>query len=339
MATPAGQDQPNPALIFETLNSYQRTAALKAAIQLDVFTAIAEGNDTSVALALRCGAAERGVRMLCDYLVILGMLTKSGPRYTLGRDAAVFLNRNSPAYIGSIANFLAMPETVEIFMNLAATVRDPESALAGRAAMEPENPIWVEFARSMAPLMAMPAERIAGLVGAAAGEDWKVLDIAAGHGMFGITIAKYNPHAVIHALDWPSVLEVARENARAAGVASRHHLLPGSAFDVAFDSGYQLVLLTNFLHHFDMATNESLLRKVRAALAPGGRAVTLDFVPNDDRVTPPLAAAFAMTMLGHTRAGDAYTFSEYQQMFRNAGFSSNELYPLPGPMSVVISQV
>ncbi len=339
MAAPAGQDQPTPTLIFEIINSYQRTAAIRAAIELDVFTAIGEGNDTPASLAKRCQATERGLRILCDYLVIVGLLTKTAQRYALVLDAAIFLDKRSPACIASISNFLGRRETIETFMDLAATIRDPGAALAGRTSMEPENPMWVEFARSMAPLMAFPAEGIAQMVGADAGEKWKVLDVAAGHGMFGIAIAQHNPNAEIFALDWPSVLVAATENAQAAGVASRHHLIPGSAFDVGFGSGYNLVLVTNFFHHFDMATNESLLRKVKVALAPAGRVVTLDFIPNDDRITPPSAAAFSMTMLGHTIAGDAYTFAEYQQMFRNAGYSSCEHHSMPGPMSVIISKV
>lgn len=339
MAASAGQDQPTPTLILEVINSYQRTAALRAAIELDVFTAIGEGNDTSAALASRCRATERGLRILCDYLVVVGLLAKSAERYALGRDTAIFLDRRSPACIAAVSGFLARPETVEIFMDLAATIRNPEASLSGRAAMEPENPIWVEFARSMAPLMAFPAEGVAEMVGAGAGEKWKVLDIAAGHGKFGIAIATHNPNAEIFAVDWPNVLVAAKENAESAGVGARHHLIPGSAFDVEFGSGYNLVLVTNFFHHFDTATNEALLRKVRAALAPGGRVVTLDFVPNDDRVSPPFTAAFAMTMLGHTLAGDAYTFAEYQKMFRNAGFPKCECRPMPGPMSVMISGI
>src|SRR5262249_54029143 len=99
-----------------------------------------------------------------------------------------------------------------------------------------------------------------------------------------------------------------------------------------------LVLLTNFLHHFDQPTCESLLRKVYAALKPGGRAVTLEFVPNEDRVSPPGSATFAMIMLGSTHRGDAYTFSEYEKMFRNAGFSSSEAHSMPGPETVIVSK-
>ena len=125
------------------------------------------------------------------------------------------------------------------------------------------------------------------------------------------------------------MLEVAKENAQKAGVADRYNTIEGSAFDVEFGSGYDLVLLTNFLHHFDPPTCETLLRKVHAALADGGRAVTLEFVPNEDRVTPPDAAGFSMMMLTGTPSGDAYTFAELERMVANAGFSRSTLHPLP----------
>jgi 2-polyprenyl-3-methyl-5-hydroxy-6-metoxy-1,4-benzoquinol methylase len=339
MASPTGHTQPNPELIFETLTAHQRTAALKAAIELDVFTAIGEGANTAATLAKRCQAAERGMRMLCDYLVILGFLTKDAQRYALTPDTAVFLDRRSPACIGSAIGFLSSPDLMEAFKDFAAVVRKGGSKLPAEGTTTPENPIWVEFARFMAPMQIPAAEAMAKILKADAGEKWKVLDIAAGHGMFGITLAKYNPNAEIYALDWPRVLDVASENAAKAGVAARHHLIPGSAFEVDFGSGYDLILLTNILHHFDAVMIELLLRRVRAALAPGGRAVTLDFVPNEDRVTPPRAAGFAIVMLATTPEGDAYTFSEYQRMFRDAGFSSNELVPLAQvPQSLIISR-
>lgn len=337
MATPTAHEQPNPSLVFETLNAFQRAAALKAAIQLDLFTAIGEGNETPSLLAKRCGITERGARILSDYLTIIGLLTKTDGVYALTRDSAIFLDRRSPACIGSIADFITMPQTIDVFMNLAETLRTGGSNLEHRAATLHENPIWVEFARSMKPLMLLPANLIAGVVGAESKEKCKVLDVAAGHGVFGITIAEQNPNAEIFALDSEHVLAVAKENAQAAGVAPRYHLLPGSAFDIDLGAGYNLILLTNFLHHFDVPTNESLLRKVHAALAPDGRAVTLEFIPNDDRVTPPDTAVFSMIMLGQTTGGDAYTFVEYERMFRNAGFSSSELKPLPGPESVIVS--
>ena len=100
-----------------------------------------------------------------------------------------------------------------------------------------------------------------------------------------------------------------------------------------------MVLLTNILHHFDKPTCEKLLQRIHAALKPGGRVITLEFVPNEDRITPPTAAAFSMIMLTGTAAGDAYTFSEYQEMFKHAGFANSTLHQLPaGPQQVVLSE-
>jgi ubiquinone/menaquinone biosynthesis C-methylase UbiE len=152
-------------------------------------------------------------------------------------------------------------------------------------------------------------------------------------------IAKQNSKAQITALDWPNVLAVATENAEKFGVADRHSLLPGDAFETEFGGPYGLVLVTNFFHHFDPPTCEKLMRKIRAALTPGGRCVTLDFVPNDDRVSPPMAASFALMMLGTTPAGDAYTFAEYEAMFRNAGYGSSEIHALEkAPQAVIVSK-
>jgi 2-polyprenyl-3-methyl-5-hydroxy-6-metoxy-1,4-benzoquinol methylase len=336
-ANPA--QMPNPMLIFETLNAYQRSAALKAAIELDVFTAIGEGATTAAALAQRCSASPRGMRILCDFVVTLHLLTKEDNCYGLTPDAAMFLDRKSAMCMASAANFLGSATLAENFKNLAQAVRKGRTVMGPEGTLAPEHPLWVEFARSMAPLMAMPAEMIAQVLQARSAPKWKVLDIAAGHGMFGITLARHNPNTVVVATDWPNVLEVARENARLAGVDSRYETLPGSAFEVEFGSGYDLVLITNFLHHFDLPTCERLLRKVRAALAPDGRALTMDFVPNADRVSPPIPAQFSLMMLSSTPSGDAYTFAEFEQMFRNAGFASSELHALPpSPANLIISR-
>ena len=106
-----------------------------------------------------------------------------------------------------------------------------------------------------------------------------------------------------------------------------------------YGTGYDFVLLANFLHHLDKRGCEKLLGKVRRALKPRGRAVALEFIPNEDRVTPPEPAGISLTMLVSTPGGDAYTFSEYEEMFRRAGFSSSELHPLPPSFQrVVISR-
>jgi ubiquinone/menaquinone biosynthesis C-methylase UbiE len=335
MSTSAAQ-QPSPQLFFQTINAHMRTEALKAAIELEVFTAIGEGNTTAAQIAKRCQTSERGMRILCDYLTIMEMLTKKGDQYGLTLDSATFLDKRSPAYLGGATEFLCSPMLTEGSKHIAEAVRKGGTAMEGEGTVGPDHPVWVKFARGMAPMMAMPAQLIAKLVDPNGDKKLKILDIAAGHGLYGIAFAAKNPQAEVTALDWAAVLEVAKENAQRAGVADRYSTMPGSAFDVEFGTGYDLVLLTNFLHHFDPPTNETLLRKVHNALADGGRAVTLEFVPNDDRITPPDAAGFSMMMLTGTPSGDAYTFAELERMFANAGFSRSTLHPLPPSIQQVV---
>jgi 2-polyprenyl-3-methyl-5-hydroxy-6-metoxy-1,4-benzoquinol methylase len=334
---PAVTEQSFPARFIDCMTAYKQGAALKGAIELDLFTILAEGSQTSESLALRLQASTRGVRILCDYLTVEGFLLKQDGRYSVTQDVAMFLNRKSPAYIGSAAFFLGNPMLMENFRDLAGCVRKGGTVNA-EGTLSPEHPIWVEFARSMAPVAAMDAELVARLLKADSMSRCKVLDIAAGHGMYGIALARHNQHAQIVALDWKSVLAVARKNAEKAGVSNRYRIIEGSAFGVSLGSGYDIVLLTGFLHHFNADTNEALLRKVHRSLQPGGHVVALEFIPNDDRLTPRIPAEFSLTMLASTPHGDAYTFPELERMFRNAGFQSAELHEIPpSPQRVVIA--
>jgi len=339
MATTSTAGRPTPERIFNTLNAYQQTAALKTAIELDVFTAIGAGANTSAAIAAKTGAAEKGVRILCDYLTIQGFLAKEQGRYALTQESAIFLDRKSPACLATMAGFLGNEQSRAKFDSLTQAVRNGGSVSSGRDNTKPNDEFWVAFARSMAPLTVPSSEFIAGLLRAEEGKPAKVLDIAAGHGMYGITVARKNPKVEVVALDWPAVLQVAQENARKFGVAERYSVRAGSAFETEMGSGYDYVLLTNIFHHFDAAGCEKLMRRVHAALKPGGKAITLEFVPNEDRVSPPTAASFSLIMLANTDTGDAYTFAEYEKMFRNAGFAKTSLHPVPEmPQHVIVSE-
>jgi ubiquinone/menaquinone biosynthesis C-methylase UbiE len=337
---PATTGQPrseaSPFRLFQAINGFQLTEAISTAIELDIFTAIAAGHTNADALAKQCGIAERGARILCDFLVVNGFLRKSEHRYSLSEDSAMFLDRKSPAYMGSCTKFLLTDEIRRTFSDLTNAVR--HGGCQHTYAHAPESPVWVEFARSMAPMMMMASQGLAEIVVGKETRSLKVLDIAAGHGLFGIAVLRANPKAEVTAVDWNSVLEVARENAKKFEVLDRYKILAGSIFDVDIGAGYDLILVPNFLHHFDEPTNEELLQKLHRALKPGGRVATLEFVPNEDRVTPAMPAAFALIMLAETPAGDAYTRSELEDMFNRAGFSHHEFHPMPpSPHSVLVS--
>jgi hypothetical protein len=321
----------SPDLFVDAVLAYHQTAAIKAAIELDIFSEIAGGTKTADELAKQTGAAERGIRILCDYLTIRGHLEKEGNEYRLTPSTAMFLDRNSPSWIGSIVEFLAAPEMMDSFLS------DPTSYVRnggsiGLAHNAPDHPIWVKFAQTMAPIRAPVATSIACEL--ARWSPHKVLDVAVGDGMFGIAIARAVPGAEITAVDWQAVLSVARENAEAAGVSGRYHTLAGSAFEVDWGSGFDLVLMANFLHQFDYGTCVALLRKVRKSLVSNGRAAVVEGLPTEDQV---LLATFSFQMLGSTPHGEMYAAREFGEMGLAAGFAKVCVKSVPStPQSLII---
>lgn len=324
--------QLNPAPILEFFTAYQKTAAMQASVDIGLFSAIAAGQSTVPAIAKACAASPKGVRVLCDYWTVHGLLVKARGGYRLTPEAATFLDRASPAYLGGAMGFLNGPMT-PFFGRLTQAVRHGGCETAG--SVEPDYDGWVSFAEEMGAMMFPIAQAIAKLLGRVSG---RVLDVAAGHGLFGIVLAQENPGVTLTALDWPKVLDVARKHAARMGVGERYTTIAGDAFKVDLKGPYDVILLTNLLHHFGVEQCTALLKRLRAALRPGGRLVTLEFVPNDDRVSPPMSATFPLVMLATTAKGDAYTFAELTQMLRSAGFATNALHqPDDSPQQIIVS--
>jgi 2-polyprenyl-3-methyl-5-hydroxy-6-metoxy-1,4-benzoquinol methylase len=320
-------------LVFQTLQAHQQTSALRAGIELKLFSAIAAGARTPEALAPICNASPKGLRVLLDFLTVTGFLTKDASGYALTPDSQMFLVESSPAYMGGMAGFLFHPFMEQGMRTVTGAIVKGGTTLPAEGSVSDDNPVWVDFAKGMAAMMYPAAGAIAELT--AGSGPIKVLDIAAGHGLFGVTVAQKNPAAHIHALDWKNVLAVAQQNAARAGVAERWHAIEGSAFTADYGAGYDVVLVTNFIHHFDAATNVALFERLRGAMKPGGTLAILEMAVNDDRISPAGPALFAMTMLTTTERGDAYSRAEIADMCTAAGLHSVSHHTVPNTEQTV----
>jgi hypothetical protein len=320
--------QITPERIFDLLQAYRNSAALKTAIDLDIFSHIGAGIVTAADLADELKIPVRGMRILCDFLTTDGLLIKTGDHYALNADAAVFLDRKSPAYMGGAARFLCSTPMMRAFDNLIDCVRRG-GATEEVGLISQDHPVWVDFAHGMAALQALPAQNLSEFIDLPCDRPIKILDIAAGHGRFGIALAARYPNATVFALDWPAVLNVARKNADDAALGSRFETIAGSAFEVDLGDGYDAVLLVNFLHHFGIDEIATLFGRIRPALNAGGLLVIAGFMPNEDRISPPQAARFSLSVMASTPKGEAYTAGELKGMLEAAGFS----YIADKPMS------
>jgi hypothetical protein len=313
-------DVPSSARVGMCLAVFQVSAALKAAIELDLFVAVAEGNVTVEALASRCQAAARGVRILADYLVMNGFLTKHGDSYDLAAETRYYLDRRSPHYLGAQVAFQQGPYVWGQFGQLSECVRRG-GARSGANALDPNHEIWATFARVMVKPMESVAQTAIPVVRSVLRKQgaMRILDVAASHGMFGITFAKEDPTCQVVALDWPEILEVTREHVAANGLTDRFTFVSGSVLEADIGDGYDVVLIPNLLHYLDRATNVAVLKKVRAAMKAGGVVAIVEYAPNDDRISPQYAA-FALFVLAISPTGDAYTVKEIWSMCAEAGF-------------------
>jgi len=159
----------------------------------------------------------------------------------------------------------------------------------------------------------------------------RILDIAAGSGIYGFSALKKFPDATLVSVDWPTVLKPAEPTAKQMGLSDRVEFRPGDIFNDDLGSGYDLVLAVNIYHHFNIDKCIALSRRLYSATAPGGVLVLVDMIPDEKREQERFALTFALTMLIWTQEGDTYTLSQYQRMLRAAGYHDIELRNLSGP--------
>ncbi|MGC4053024.1 MAG: class I SAM-dependent methyltransferase, partial [Paludibaculum sp.] len=275
-----------------------------------------------------------GIRVLMDGLTVLEMVEKQDGAYRLTPDSAVYLNRDSPEFMADSILFTHSEFVQRAFQSFTEAVRQGGAAVDSEGTVSAGHPVWIQYARGMMALARPQARKVVELAPAA----HRILDIATGHGLFGILLLQAQPQATCVAVDWENVLPNALDNARDAGVDARFQTIAGSAFDVELGEGYDTVLLPNFLHHFPPAACLRLLRRVAEAMVPGGRLFIIAPIPNEDRISPSAPAWFATMMLATTPSGDAYTQSEYAGLLREAGFAEPEMHAAPGSSrSVLVS--
>jgi SAM-dependent methyltransferase len=313
-------DSATPNRIVEALVGYWNTEVLKAAIDLDLFTILGGRSLTLASLARRSGAERKGLRRLCDYLAQLGFLRKNSREYSSARDAARYLDRQSPWSLCTLADFFTSPFLIHAFAQLPKAVRLGQMTLAGDGLLEPDNPAWINFAKATWPLRLLEAEMVVRALESQRLARGRILELGCGGSPMGITLLKRHPKLSLVAQDWSRVLTVTAEHARQAGLADRIELLPGDARTIDFAGPYDLVLMVNFLDYFDETTRLALLRKVHAALRPGGSAAV--YAPLLEAPAGSWSAvAYNLLLLLTTPAGEASTLAQIDAVLEKAGFT------------------
>jgi ubiquinone/menaquinone biosynthesis C-methylase UbiE len=301
------------------LADFGNSRILDAALEYDFFTLMQRGLHTFEDIAREAGTVPRATRIVLDSLVALALVEKQQGKYFLTPVSAKFLVQASADYIGDFRHVaLAMWDGLA---HLKETLKTGKPF--GRMDTEATLEVWEKLVVGIIPIARPVANELCSLLRIGAEQKGlRVIDIAGGSSIFGMTILERDPSAKITQLDWPNVNAVARRLNRERGLEGKIQFVDGEFRSAAIEEGvYDLVLASNFCRFESPAGIQELFRKAFHLLKEGGTFVVNDFLPNEERTGPSFPLRFSVYTLTHTPAGECRTLSEYSRWLQEARFA------------------
>jgi len=329
-------EKPTPERLMQFGSAYAPPFIIGAAVSNKVFDSLASGAKTVGQLSKETGASPRGLRAIMNALVGLELLRKSGDKYSLTPESEAFLVSNKP---GTLAGFFSMnmKRLIPPWLKLDDIVRtgDPAEALNEE---HPGTEFFTELVENIIPTSYGSAQALADhLKLAAAKQPIRVLDVAAGSGIWGIALAQKSPQVQVTAVDWAGMIPTTRRITQKFGLADRFKFIEGDIGEADFGSGYDIATLGHILHSVGKERSRHLLKKTFGALKAGGTIAIGDWLVNDERTEPLPSLMFAVTMLINTKEGDTFSFNEIKSWLEEAGFKNARTLEAPGPSPLILA--
>ena len=338
MSEQSNLEELSPRPLMRILGDFANSQILDASIEYDFFSLIDKGLQSAEEIARAAGTDARATRIVLDSLPALELLEKRQGRYFLTPMAEAFLVRGKPSYVGDFRHVaLALWDGMAHLKESLKTGK-PSSRMDTVTALE----VWEKLVLGIIVVAEPAAKKLCDLLGIGTErKGLKVLDMAGGSSIFGMTVLSRDPSAEITQLDWPNVNLVARKLNKERGFDGKIRFIDGEHHSAKVEkSHYDLVLASNFCRFESPKGNQALFAKAYSALKPGGMFVVNDFVPNEERTEPTFALRFSVYTLTHTPEGECWTLAQYSDWLNSAGFASIETHgdipkTLPGTMLIV----
>jgi ubiquinone/menaquinone biosynthesis C-methylase UbiE len=341
MSGPDSTRDLSPRPLMRILGDFANSQILDASIEYDFFTLIHQGFQSADEIAREAGTDGRATRIVLDSLPGLGLVEKRDGKYFLTPTATAFLVQGKPSYIGDFRHVaLALWDGMAHLKESLKTGK-PLSRMDSSAELQ----VWEKLvlgiiviaepaAKALCEVLKIGVER----------KGLKILDIAGGSSIFGMTIVSRDPSAQVTQLDWPNVNAVAKRANKKRGLEGKIRYVDGEHHSTMIEENhYDLVLASNFCRFESPKGNQELFAKAYSALKLGGIFVVNDFVPNEERTEPTFALRFSVYTLTHTPEGECWTLSQYSDWLKKAGFESIETHgdipkTLPGTTLILATK-
>jgi C-methyltransferase len=328
------------AYVFGTLLAYKKSALLRTGIELGVFARLAKQPATADEVARDLELAPRGSRLLLNALVCIDALEEADGTYSLAPLVAETLDPAREGYLGKMSRILTSRWEWEAMGRLTEAVSRGGPVIAEHVD-QLDFPYFEEFATYADAVSGPTAARVAGAIydWAAPRERLHILDLACGPGVYGFTIAQQHPQARIYSVDNSQVLEIAQKRATRLGVADRVETIAGDMFTLDLGGPYDLVLLTNVLHHYTPERATELLRRAAAVTNPGGKLILVGITADDGPVrNSPDAHLFSLLMLVWTESGEAPSVGYFHRLLSATGYKDMQLHRQAGlPFCIIVA--
>jgi ubiquinone/menaquinone biosynthesis C-methylase UbiE len=318
--------------------AYAPPLIISAAVNNKVFDALEGGAKTVEQLKKETGSSARGLRAIMDALVGLELLKKDPQsRYSLTPESQAFLISEKP---GTLAGFFGsiLPVMASRWLRLTEIVRDGRPAVAVNQETEGTE-FFSQLVETIIPMSYPGARKLADhLKVANAKKQVRVIDLAAGSGIWGIAVAHKSPQVRVTAVDWPGMIPTTKRITEKFGVRDRFDFIEGDLSEANFGSGYDVATLGHILHSEGEQRSRQLLNKTFRALKPGGTIAIAEWLVNDDRTKPVPSLMFSVQMLVNTEKGDTFSFNEIKRWLEEAGFQKVRKLEAPGPSPLILAK-
>jgi len=329
--------QVTPERLMELSFAYAPPLIISAGVSNKVFDSLEDDAKTSEQVAEETGASARALRILMNALVGLGLLTKDRQRkYALTHESAAFLLSKKPGthagFFGTIA-----PQLISRWLQLSDIVREGRPAVSVNQETEGTE-FFSQLVENIIPMSYPPAQKLGDhLKLAKTKNEIRVLDLAAGSGIWGIALAQKSPNAQVTAVDWAGMIPTTKRITQTFGVGDRFDYVEGDILEANFGSGYDIATLGHILHSEGEDRSRQLLAKTFRALKSGGTIAIAEWLVNNDRTKPLPSLMFAVQMLVNTEKGDTFSFSEIKNWLEEAGFKKVRKLEAPGPSPLILA--